>query len=96
MYADHIDIIVHTKWDDTAAFISIERVSMTMGLALNKGKTKYMLSKSRDMRHIRSQIAADNYTFDVLQEFTPLGSAIVTKISIRGQALGYSCQQVLL
>ena len=36
-----------------------------MGLAVNKGKMKYILSTSRDMRRIRSQTTTDNYTFDV-------------------------------
>ena len=39
-----------------------------MGLAVNEGKTKYMLSTSRDVRRIASQITADNYTFDTVNE----------------------------
>ena len=46
---------------------------------VNEGKTKNMLSTSRDMRRIDSQITTDNYTFDTVNEFTYLGSAVATK-----------------
>ena len=49
-----------------------------MGLAVNEGKTKYMLSTSRDVRRIDSQITADNYTFETVKEFIYLGSAVTT------------------
>ena len=45
-----------------------------MSLALNEGKTKYMLSTSRN-----SQITADNYTFDIVKEFIYLGLDVTTK-----------------
>ena len=38
-----------------------------------------MLSTSRDVRHIDSQITADNYTFDTVKEFIYLGSVITIK-----------------
>ena len=38
-----------------------------------------MLSTSRDVRRINSQITADNYTFDTVKEFVYLGSAATTK-----------------
>ena len=47
--ANDIDIIGCTKRDVTAAFSSIEREYTKMGLAVNKDKTKYMLSTSRDV-----------------------------------------------
>ena len=50
-----------------------------MGLALNEGKTKYMLSTSGDVERIDSQITADNYTFDIFKEFIYLGTAVTTK-----------------
>ena len=78
-YADDIDIIGRTKQDVTAAFSAIERESSKMGLAVNEGKTKYMLSTSRDARRIDSQITADNYTFDTVKEVIYLGSAVTTK-----------------
>ena len=68
-YADDIDIIGRTKRDVTAAFSAIERESTKMGLAVNEGKTKYMLSTSRDVRRIDSQITADNYAFETVKEF---------------------------
>ena len=66
-YADDIDIIGRTKRNVTAAFSAIERESTKMGLAVNEGKTKYMLSTSRDARRIDYQITADNYTFDTVK-----------------------------
>ena len=46
VYADDIDIIGPTMRAVTAAFSAIERKSAKMGLAVNKVKTKYMLSTS--------------------------------------------------
>ena len=45
-YAEDIDIIGRTMRDVTAAFSAIERQSAKMGLAVNEGKTKYMLTMS--------------------------------------------------
>ena len=67
-YANDIDILRLVKRDVTAAFSAIEQESSKMGLAVNKGKTKYMFSTSRDVRCIDSQITADNYTFDTVKE----------------------------
>ena len=50
-----------------------------MNLAVYEGKTKYMLSISRDVRRIDSQITADSYTFDTVKEFIYLGSAVTTE-----------------
>ena len=45
-YAEDIDIIGRTMRDVTAAFTAIEWESAKMGLVVNEGKTKYMLSRS--------------------------------------------------
>ena len=53
-----------------------------MGLAVNEGKTKYMLSTSLCrlyVRRIDSQITVDNYTFETVNKFIYLGSAVTTK-----------------
>ena len=42
-------------------------------------RAKQSISKSRDVRHIDSQITADNYTFDTIKEFIYLGSIVTTK-----------------
>ena len=55
-----------TKPDVTVAFSAIGQESNKIGLAVYEGKTKYMLSTSRDVRRIDSQIMADNYTFDIV------------------------------
>ena len=68
-YADDIDIIGGTKWNVTAAFNAIERESIKMGLAINEGKTKCILTTSKNVQHIDSRITADNYTFDSDDDF---------------------------
>ena len=40
-----------------------------MDLAVNKSKTKYMFSTSRDVLGVDSRITADNYTFDTVKDF---------------------------
>ena len=50
-----------------------------MGLAVNEGQTKYMLSTSRNVRRIDSQIMDDDYTFDTVKELIYLESAVTTK-----------------
>ena len=67
-----------TLRDITAAFIAIELEPKKIGLAVNEGKTKYLLSTSRDVRPINSQITAGNYTFDTVKEFY-LDPAVTTK-----------------
>ena len=62
--------------DITAIFSAIERKSTKMGLAVNDSKTKYMLSTSRGLRRVDSQITADYYT---VKEFIFLCCAINTK-----------------
>ena len=78
-YADYIDINWRTKRVLTAAFSAFEREPTKMGLPVNEGKTKYMLLTSRDMRHIDSQITADNYTFEIVKEIVYLGFAVTSK-----------------
>ena len=59
-YADDIDIIERTRQDVIAAFRAFEREPTKIGLAVNEGKTKYMLSTSKALLRINSQITADN------------------------------------
>ena len=66
-YADDIDIIGRTIRDVTAAFSAIEWVSAKMGLAVNDGKTIYMLSTSGVVPRMRSQITANSYNFDFVK-----------------------------
>ena len=91
-YADNIDIIGHTKWNVTAAFSAIERESTMMGLPVNEDETKYMLSTSRGVRRIDSQITTDNYTFDAVKEFIYIRSAVTTSLEIKRRiTLANSC-----
>ena len=75
-YADDIDIIGRTMRDVTAAFSAIERESAKIGLAVNEGRTKYMLSASGVVPRIGSQITANSCNFDIVKEFIYLGIAI--------------------
>ena len=50
-----------------------------MGLAVNEGKTRNMLSTSSDVRRIESQITTDNYNFDKVKEFIYLGYTVTTE-----------------
>ena len=62
-YADDIDIIGRTMQDITAGFSAIERESTKVGLAVNEGKTKYMLSTSGLVPRMRSQITDNRFFF---------------------------------
>ena len=68
-----------------------------MGLAVNKGKTKYILSTCRDVPRMGSQIMTNSYIFDIVNEFLYLGTAINTKNDDQpeNQAQNNSSQQVL-
>ena len=45
-------------------------------LAINEGKTKYMLTTSGVVPRMGSQITANSYNFDVVKKFIYLGTAI--------------------
>lgn len=67
--AEDIDTIVRTKRDVIAACGSTECESAKIVVAVNNGKTQYLLSPSIDMqRFCGSAIIADNYTFDDANE----------------------------
>ena len=70
-----VDIIGRTVRDATAAFSAIKRESAKMGLALNVGKTKYMLSTSGVVPRMESQITANSFNIDVVNEFIYLDAA---------------------
>ena len=77
-YAYDIDIIRRTMRDVTnAAFGAIERESAIMGMAVNEGKTKYMMMTSGVVPRM-PQITANSHNFGVFKEFIYLGTAINT------------------
>ena len=65
---DDIDIMGKTQRAVTSAF-AMEAAKM--GLAVNKGKVKYMLSTRRDTQHRRigQNITVDSYNFKVVWDF---------------------------
>ena len=70
VYAGNIDTIGRTKRDITAAFSTIEWKSTEMGLAVNEGKTKYMLLagrvKKQNKKHtfLRQTVRFKKYIFE--------------------------------
>ena len=96
-YSNDINIIGRTKRDIIAAFSAIEWESIKMCMAVHEGKTKYMLSTSRDVRRTVSQIIANNYIFNTVKEYIYLGFAVTTKnyISLEIKR-NYPRQSVLL
>ena len=77
-YADDIYIIRRTRRDVTAAFAAIEKESAKVGLMVNEGKTKYMMSANREARRLGSQFTASKYNFEVVKDFVYLCTAINT------------------
>ena len=66
-YADDIDIIGCTIRDVTTAFSANgKRAFAKMGLAVNEGKTKYMLSTSGDVPRMEYQITAKSAARDFM------------------------------
>ena len=76
-YAKFLKRDMETKRKHTT-FRVIELESVKMGLAVNDGKTKYMLTTSGVVPRLGSQITANSYNFDVVREFIYLGTAINT------------------
>ena len=66
-----------TMRDVTGAFIAIERESAKMGLAVNEGKTKYMLTTGGVVPRMGSQITANSNNFDVVKEFILLAPPLI-------------------
>ena len=63
-------ILVHDQFLKTFNIFQIRELKC---LIQTTGRTKYMFSTSRDVRHIDSRITAVNYTFDTVKEFIYLG-----------------------
>ena len=78
-YANDTDIIGRSKRDVTAAF---SYIATEIGLAVNEGKTKYMLLRSIGLRPIGSQLTADNYSFDTVKELIYLSSVVNSRIDV--------------
>ena len=77
-YADDIDIIGRTERAVIETFVKIKEKAMSVGLAVNESKTKYMMStKNESRRHQLGQtVNADICNFEVVEEFIYLGANI--------------------
>ena len=81
-YADDIIIIGRTERDVSGAFAAIEKEARKVGLAVNEGKTKYMLSTCRESQRHGTTISLGGYTFERVKEFVYLGSAVNSKNNV--------------
>ena len=56
--------------------MSIATEVKRMGLVVNEGKTKYMLSSKKDteQRHLGQNVTMDSYNFEVVKDFVYLGT----------------------
>ena len=63
-----------------AAFSAIQKESAKVGLIVNEGKTKYLLSTSRSVptNQQQAELFADSFTFEADSDFICLGSAITS------------------
>ena len=77
-YADDIDIIARSHRAVIDTFIKIKEEAMQVGLVVNEGKTKYMVSTSKEssMHQPGSTISVDTCNFEVVKEFIYLGANI--------------------
>jgi len=77
-YADDIDVIGRTQRAVNEVFGSIEAEAAKLGLAVNEGKTKYMLSSRKDTHHRRigQNVTMGSNNFEVVKDFVYLGSAV--------------------
>jgi len=81
-YADDVNIlggIIHTLKENTKTLVGATR---EIGLEVNADKTKYMvMSRDQNAGRIHS-VRIDNNTFERVQEFKYLGTALRNKNSI--------------
>ena len=69
-YADDIDIIGRTERAVIETFVKIKEKAMSVGLAVNESKTKYMMStKNESRRHqLGHTVSADICNFEVVEK----------------------------
>ena len=77
-YVDDIDVIGRSQRDVKEAFKSLETEAAKMGLAVNEGKTTYMLSSKKDVQHRRlgQNVAIGSKKYEVFKDFVYLGSLV--------------------
>jgi sorting nexin-29 len=74
-YADDRDIIARTQLSLEEAFLTLEDAARRMGLRIDREKTKYMIT-SQSAKQSENTIIG-NYTFEVVQTLTCLGSSVI-------------------
>ncbi|XP_049318579.1 LINE-1 retrotransposable element ORF2 protein isoform X1 [Bactrocera dorsalis] len=79
-YADDIDIIGLNTRAVSSAFSRLNKEATQMGLAVNEGKTKYLLSSNKQSSHSRLgfHVTVDSHNFEVVDNFVYLGTSINT------------------
>lgn len=80
-YADDLDLIGRTKEDVEESFTSIEAAANSIGLKVNEGKTKYMLTstKERSFTDLGPTVTMGNHQFETVRKFVYLGSEITSE-----------------
>ena len=64
-YADDVDIIGRSEREVAVAFSKFAEEARSIGLAVNKSNTKYLLSSTAKDSSIRQSVEIDGYNFQV-------------------------------
>ena len=81
-YADDVDIIGRSDREVAVAFFKFAEEARNIGIAVNKSKTKYLLSSTVKDSGIGESVEMDSYNFDVVKDFVYLGPSINTDNTI--------------
>ena len=76
-YADDVDIIGRSICEVEAAFSKFAEEAQSVGLAVNKSRTKMLLSTAKDTS-IGVSVEINGYDFEVVKDFVYVGFSINT------------------
>ncbi|XP_049306103.1 LINE-1 retrotransposable element ORF2 protein isoform X2 [Bactrocera dorsalis] len=79
-YVDDIDTIGLNTRAVSSAFSRLDKEAKKMGLAVNEGNTKYLLSSNKQSSHSRlgTHVTVDSHNFEVVDNFVYLGTRVNT------------------
>lgn len=79
-YADDLDVIGRKTSDVTEIFLAIEKTANSVGLRVNGGKTKYMVSSRKERSHndVGATVNIGGYDLEVVKNFIYLGSEVTS------------------